>query len=312
MKSTRDAFGYQLPVMGKQNNNIICLDADLAKATKMDSFAKSFPDRFFEIGIAECNMIGIASGLSEYGYKVFISSFSSFLTGKYDVIRCSIGYSNAPVVMIGTHGGMAIGKDGVTQMGLEDIGLMRAIPGMVVLNPSTYTEAVEVIKYVCENELKSPHYVRLGRQPIVDVTENYYSENGFEFGKGVVVKDGSDITMFSTGCILPDVVESAKLIEDRIGKSVRIINFHTLKPIDETIIKKCAIETNYLFTVEDHSIVGGLGSIVSEVLVRTHPVKLTMIGLNDVFPESGEPSELYEKYGLSVNKIVERVVNELG
>jgi len=309
MKATRDALGYQLPIMGDKYDNIIALDADLGKATKIASFKESHPDRFFQIGIAEANMIGIASGLSEYGYKVFLASFGSFITGRYDIIRCSLAYSNRPVVIVGSHVGMAIGKDGVTQMGLEDVSIMRALPNMKILNPATYTEAVEVIKYLCNTDLDSPHYLRLGRQPVEDVFENGYD---FEFGKGVEVIGGNDITIFSTGCVLSDVLDSAHTIEEQTGKSVRVINIHTLKPIDKDIIIKASKETDLLVTVEDHSIIGGLGSAVSEVLTEHCPSRLVRIGLNDEFPESGPPTDLYEKYGLSSSQISTRVIDELG
>jgi transketolase len=308
MKATREAFGNTLPLMGDTNENILALDADLGGATKIRAFGERHPDRFFQMGIAEANMIGVASGLSEYGYKVFLASFGSFLTGRYDMIRCSLAYPNQPVVLVGTHVGMAIGKDGVTQMGLEDVSLMRALPNMKVLNPATYTEAVEVIKYLCNTDLDSPHYLRLGRQPIEDVFENDYN---FEFGKGVEVVGGDDVTIISTGCVLPDVLDSAKVIEEQTGNSVRVINIHTLKPIDEEIIIKASKETDLIVTVEDHSIIGGLGSAVSEVLTEHCPSRLVRIGLNDEFPESGPPTDLYEKYGLSSSQISKRVIDEL-
>jgi transketolase len=203
---------------------------------------------------------------------------------------------------------MAIGKDGVTQMALEDVGIMRALPNMKILNPATYSEAIKAITYLCETKLGGPYFLRLGRQPIEDVLENIDS---FEFGKAVVVKEGKDITLFSTGCILPDVLHAAKEIENISNHTVRVINFHTLKPIDKEIIIKCAKETKHLFSIEDHSIVGGLGSIISEVLTDEYPSKLTRIGLNDVFPESGSPKDLYEKYGLSSKQIFNKIMNNI-
>ena len=305
MRATREAFGEHLPVMGERHNNIVALDADLGKATKIASFREAHPDRFFQIGIAEANMIGVASGISEYGYKVFLASFGSFLTGRYDQIRCSLAYSNRPVVLVGTHVGMAIGKDGVTQMGLEDVSIMRALPNMKVLNPATFSEAKKVIEFLAETELDSPYYLRLGRQPVKDI------DIPFEIGKGQTIKEGDDITLLSTGCILGDVVESASIIEDMTQMSVRVVSFTSLKPIDRDMIVKCAQETKQLFTIEDHSIIGGLGSIVSDVLSEEYPAKVVKIGLNDVFPESAPPADLYEKYGLSSNQISKRVVSEL-
>jgi len=307
MKAVREAFQDRLPVVGKQNNKIVALDADLGKATKIASFKESIPERFFQIGIAEANMIGIASGMSEYGYKVFMASFGSFLTGRYDIIRCSIAYPNRPVVLVGTHVGMAIGKDGVTQMGLEDVSLMRALPNMKVLNPATYSEAVRMIDYLSETELDSPYYLRLGRQPVEDILV----DNEFELGKASIVKKGGHITLFSTGCILSDVMEAARKLESERDINVRVVNFPTIKPIDKDMIVKCASETDYLFSIEDHSIVGGFGSAISEVLTETNPKKLVRIGLDDIFPESAPPNDLYEKYGLSSNQIVKRVLNEL-
>ena len=304
MKATREAFGNHLPIMGDKYDNIVALDADLGKATKIASCGESYPERFFQMGIAEANMIGVASGISEYGYKVFLASFGSFLTGRYDQIRCSLAYSNRPVVLVGTHVGMAIGKDGVTQMGLEDVSIMRALPNMVVLNPASYSEAVKVIEYLCEADLQSPHYLRLGRQPVEDI------EMPFEIGKGQIVKEGDDITIFSTGCILGDVMESVKIIENRTEHRVRVVNIPTLKPIDDDIIVECAKKSSMLFTVEDHSIIGGLGSAVSDALTEKYPAKLSKIGLNDIFPESAPPADLYEKYGLSSNQIAKRVISE--
>ena len=305
MRATREAFGEHLPVMGEKHNNIVALDADLGKATKIASFRDSHPDRFFQIGIAEANMIGVASGISEYGYKVFLASFGSFLTGRYDQIRCSLAYPNQPVVLVGTHVGMAIGKDGVTQMGLEDVSIMRALPNMKVLNPATFSEAKKVIEFLAETELDSPYYLRLGRQPVKDI------DIPFEIGKGQIIKEGDDITLLSTGCILSDVMDSASIIEDMTQMSVRVVSFTSLKPIDRDLIVKCAQETKRLFTIEDHSIIGGLGSIVSDVLSEEYPAKVVKIGLNDVFPESAPPADLYEKYGLSSNQISKRVVSEL-
>jgi len=311
MLATRDAFGIQLTESAKKNKSIVALSADLAKATRLSRFQQEIPDRFFEIGIAECNMIGIGSGLSEYGYKVFMASFASFLTGKYDVIRVSIGYSCAPVVLVGTHAGLAIGKDGVTQMGLEDLSLMRSLPNMSVINPATYSEALYTVKFLCDSKLQNPHYLRLGRQPIEDPLKQYYDQNEFEFGKAIIVKPGSDLTIFSTGCVLPDVLRASEIIEKESSKTVRVVNIHTIKPIDKKMILRCAVETKQLFSVEDHTIIGGLGTCISEVLTDSLPKKLIRIGLNDTFPESAPPIDLYEKYGLSTNQISRRILSEL-
>ena len=310
MRATREAFGEHLPVMGEKHNNIVALDADLGKATKIASFGQAHPDRFFQMGIAEANMIGVASGLSEYDYKVFLASFGSFLTGRYDMIRCSLAYPNRPVVLVGTHVGMAIGKDGVTQMGLEDVSIMRALPNMVVLNPASYSEAIKVIEYLCDTELESPHYLRLCRQPVEDI------EMPFEFGKGQIVKDNEneyvDCTIISTGCILGDVLQAADLIEKNSPRLIRVINMPTLKPIDEELIIHAAEWSKMLVTVEDHTIVGGLGSAVADVLSEhDNTPSLFKIGLNDIFPESAPPNDLYEKYGLSAGQIKEQILDAL-
>jgi len=309
MKATRDAVKDILPIMGEKHDDIIVLDADIGSATRLSSFGQKFPNRFFQIGIAEANMIGISSGLSEHGFKVFIGSFSSFLTGRYDIIRCSLAYSESPVVLIGSHVGMAIGKDGVTQMGLEDISIMRSLPNMKILNPATYTEAVEIIKYLCENTIDSPHYIRIGRQPVEDpISKLSYS---FNFGKGYKISEGQDITFFSTGCILSDVLKTKLKIEQDTNLTVRVINFHTLKPIDKKIIVKAAKETNFLFSIEDHSVVGGLGSIIADVLSEIYPKKIIKFGLNDQFPESGSPEDLYDKYELNPDKIYKKVIEHV-
>ena len=310
MRATREAFGEHLPVMGEKHNNIVALDADLGKATKIASFGQAHPERFFQMGIAEANMIGVASGLSEYDYKVFLASFGSFLTGRYDIIRCSLAYPNRPVVLVGTHVGMAIGKDGVTQMGLEDVSIMRALPNMVILNPASYSEAIKVIEYLCDTELESPHYLRLGRQPVEDI------EMPFEFGKGQIVKDEEneyvDCTIISTGCILGDVLQAVKLVEKNTPRLIRVVNMPTLKPIDEEMILHCAEWSKVLVTVEDHTVVGGLGSAVSDVLAEhVHMPPLYKIGLNDIFPESAPPNDLYDKYGLSSGEIARQVLDAL-
>jgi transketolase len=296
--------------MGEKHNNIVALDADLGKATKIASFGQAHPDRFFQMGIAEANMIGVASGLSEYDYKVFLASFGSFLTGRYDMIRCSLAYPNRPVVLVGTHVGMAIGKDGVTQMGLEDVSIMRALPNMKVLNPASYSEAIKVIEYLCNTDLKSPHYLRLGRQPVEDV------EMPFEFGKGQIVKDNEneyvDCTIISTGCILGDVLQAAEMIEKNSSRLVSVINMPTLKPIDDELIIHAAEWSKVLVTVEDHTIVGGLGSAVADVIAEhEHMPPLYKIGLEDVFPESAPPNDLYDKYGLSSQEIAKQVIDAL-
>jgi len=304
MKATRDGFGDQLVESAKNNKNIIGLSADLGKATKINKFAEVYPERFFECGIAENNMIGIASGLAAEGFKPFITSFAAFLTGKYDTIRCSIAYPNESVVIVGSHGGMAIGKDGVTQMGLEDVAIMRALPNMIILNPATYIEAKAITKYLCETKLTQPHYLRIGRQPVKEVFDENYI---FDINEGYhVLNNDTDELVLSTGCILPEVLEATKDLD------VTVVNVPLLKPISLNLKKYITyFSWKNIFTVEDHSIIGGLGSITAEILAESGSIsKLTRIGLNDIFPESGPTEKLYEKYGLSSNKIREKILNE--
>jgi len=300
MKATRDGFGDQLLESAKRNKKIIGLGADLGKATRIDKFAEKYPKRFFECGIAENNMIGIASGLAAEGFKPFITSFSAFLTGKYDTIRCSIAYSNEPVIIVGSHGGLAIGRDGVTQMGLEDVAIMRALPNMTIFNPGSYIEARAITKYLCEENLKGPHYLRIGRQPIKEIfDENYYN---FILDNGICIKNGDKGIVFTTGCMLPNVIEATKKL------NVRVIHFPVLKPFPKYIITHYAEYYDKIITVEDHSIIGGLGSIVAEVLAESeYSSRLLRIGLQDQFPESGSPDDLYDKYGLSIEKIRKKV-----
>ncbi len=285
------------------DERIVVINADLGKATHADKFRCVCPERFFEVGIAEANMIGIASGMSEYGYKVVISSFSSFLTGRYDIIRCSLAYPNCPVVIVGSHSGMAIGKDGVTQMGLEDVNLMRGLPNMQILQPSTYIEAKRITEYVINDDKLT--YLRIGRQPCVEVFDESYQ---FEFGKGNVIVHGLDTTIFSSGCVLEQCMEAA----DKSQLCANLINMPTIKPIDHEIIMKYANKSNLLVTVEDHSIVGGLGTAVAEVLAENGcSTPMIRIGINDAFVESGPPNDLYKKYGLTKDAIVQRVLSNV-
>ena len=303
MKATRDGFGDQLVESGGDHYDIVVLGADLGKATKINKFAEKYPDRYFECGIAENNMIGIGSGLAANGYNVFMSSFASFLTGKYDTIRCSIAYPDEPVILVGTHGGMAIGKDGVTQMGLEDVAIMRALPNMMVINPATYSEARYWTKWLCEVNPLGPVYLRLGRQPVKEV----FPED-WPFAHDNTIKQGKSSTLvFTTGCILPDALEATEELD------VTIIHVPVLRPIDSGWLYYTVRAFDHIFTVEDHSIIGGLGSLVAEHMAEAGShAKLVRIGLNDQFPESGPPEQLYEKYGLSANKIKEKIIKYAG
>jgi transketolase len=297
MKATRDGFGDQLAAMANIKT-LVVLNADLADATRLKKFAAAAPNRYMEIGIAEANMIGIAAGLSEYGYKVVIPSFAAFITGRYDIIRCSLAYQNKPVLVVGTHAGMAIGKDGVTQMGLEDINLMRGLPNMNIIQPATYYEAMRATEYAINSDKLI--YLRLGRQP---VKEMFDEDCEFKFGKGQVCLEGSHITVISSGCTL----EMAHNAATKMGAS--LINMPTLKPIDKDIIKIYARTSKLIVTVEDHTIVGGLGSAVAEVLAEAYNCssQLLRIGIQDEFVESGPPADLYDKYGLTADSIVNQI-----
>jgi len=304
MIATRDAFGNQLLRSAKINNKILVLNADLGKATKTEKFGIEYSDRFFEIGIAESNMIGIGSGLSEYGFKVVMTSFASFLTGKYDVIRISLAYSKAPVILVGTHAGLAIGKDGVTQMGLEDISIMRSLPNMKVMQPATPIETEKMLEYLLRIDLDGPVYLRLGRQPVYEIFDENYE---FVPDKGVVCKEGTELAIFVTGCLLDEVLKAV----ENSKKKCAVINIHTIKPIDREIVLRFSKQCGKVMTIEDHSIIGGLGSTISEILSDENPTLLKRIGLNDIFPESGNPSELWEKYGLSSEKIKKSILDFL-
>lgn len=304
MKATRDGFGDQLAVMA-DNENLVVLNADLADATRLREFAKAAPDRYFEIGIAEANMIGIASGMAEYGYKVIIPSFAAFITGRYDIIRCSLAYPNKPVVVVGTHAGMAIGKDGVTQMGLEDVNLMRGLPNMHIIQPATYYEALRATEYAINSDKLI--YLRLGRQPVKELFEESYK---FEFGKGRICylsgkSENDEIVIISSGCVLEMVCDAASEFD------ATVINMPTLKPIDKELIHRYT-NSKLIVTVEDHTVIGGLGTAVAEVLAEIqHSTSLLRIGIQDQFVESGPPADLYEKYGLTVAGIVKQINNVL-
>lgn len=307
MRATRDAFGKKLLELG-HDERIIVISADLASPTRTIDFAEKYPDRFFEVGIAENNMIGIASGLSEYKTnRVIISSFGAFLTSKFEVIRNSIGYSKAPVIIVGTHAGLAIGRDGVTQMGLDDIGLMRLIPGMMILQPATPMQAEKITEYVINNNLNFPVYIRLGRQPCKEYFDDNYQ---LDLNRADILRFGSDITLFTTGCILEETIKTQEILS-RYNIGVSVINIVCLKPISKDIIVEHSKNKKLIVTIEDHSIIGGLGSAICEVLSENLPTKVLRFGVQDVFPESGDPKDLYGKYELSGEKIAAKILREL-
>jgi transketolase len=307
-KATRQAFGEALAKLGEKHKNIVVLDADLAKSTKSELFAKKFPERFFEMGIAEANMIGTAAGLAFEGRIPFACSFGAFLTGRYDTIRLSVAYAGANVRLIGTHAGVGIGDDGHSQMGLEDISLMRALPTMGVFQPMDARETELLMEYLV-TDWKGPAYVRLTRQNLPD----YYPEGApFRFGKLLELQKGTgQVACIASGAGVAEAMEASKLLASQ-GISMSVWNAHSLKPFDGNMTQEIASKHQLLVTVEDHSIIGGLGSCVAEVLAnqRSH-ARLIRIGVQDDFGQSGEGPELFELYGLSAAKIAERVRGSL-
>lgn len=303
-KASRAAFGEALVHLGEKHPEIVVLDADLSVSTKSIGFAKKFPDRFFQMGIAEANMIGTAAGLALSGKTPFLCSFGCFVVGRFETIRISIAYNQVNARIIGTHAGLGIGEDGYTQMALEDIALMRSLPGMGVLQPADAIETQSMIEYLAGHH-KGPVYVRLTRQNLVSLFNEDYE---FHYGKGVLLKEGKDVAFFATGGVVYNSYLAAEQLEKK-GISPTVVNIHTLKPIDEELIIHVAKSHKQLVTVEDHNIIGGLGSAVSEVLAENGiGTPLLRIGVEDIYGESGTAEDLYEKYGLSSNKIYEKTL----
>ena len=301
--ATRDSYGNALVEIGNESDKLIVLDADLAAATKTGVFKKAFPDRHIDCGIAECNMAGIAAGLSTCGYVPFMSTFAMFASGRaFEQVRNSIGYPHLNVKIGATHAGISVGEDGATHQCNEDLALMREIPGMVVLNPADDVEARAAVRAAFE--YNGPVYIRFGRLavPVINDEATYK----FEIGKGVELKDGKDLTIIATGLCVNEALEAAKMLAAD-GIDAKVINIHTIKPIDSELIVKAAKETGRIFTVEEHSIIGGLGSAVAEVLAEECPTKLTRIGVKDVFGESGPAKELLHKYELDAEGIVKQI-----
>jgi len=290
-KATRQAFGEALAELGGTNPDIVVFDADLSKSTMSKLFAEKYPDRFFEMGIQEANMVGAGAGMALSGKIPFICSFACFLTGRYDTIRMSVSYSQAPVRIVGTHAGIGIGEDGNSQMGLEDIGLMRGLPHMAVIQPADELETKQAVRFLA-NEHRGPAYLRLSRQKLADVSPEGYR---FRLGKGVVLREGKDVTCFASGGTVEGAVEAAQNLAGQ-GIDVRVVNLSTIKPIDVDLVVKCAKETGKIFTVEDHNIIGGMGSAVCEVVAEHCPASVKRWGLFDTFGESGSTKALYAKY----------------
>ena len=302
--ATRDSYGNALVEIGKEHSNLVVLDAYLAAATKTGVFKKEFPERHIDCGIAEANMMGIAAGMSTCGYVPFVSTFAMFAAGRaFEQVRNAIGYPHLNVKIGATHAGISVGEDGASHQCNEDLALMRTIPGMVVINPSDDVEAKAAVKAAFD--YYGPVYIRFGRlaAPVINENDNYK----FELGKGVTLKDGNDLTIIATGLEVAYAIEAAEMLEEK-GISTRVINIHTIKPIDRDLIIKAAKETGKIITVEEHSVIGGLGSAVAEVLTEECPTKQLRIGMNDVFGESGPALELIKKYGLDAEGIFNKVM----
>ena len=299
--ATREAYGKALASLANVNENIVVLDADLSKSTKTADFKAVCEERFINMGIAEGNMMGVAAGLSTCGKIPYVSTFAMFAAGRaFEQIRNSICYPKLNVKVCATHAGLTVGEDGASHQSIEDLSLMRSIPNMTVICPSDAVETEAAIKAIAEYD--GPCYVRLGRAAVNVINDN----EGYEFkiGKGVTLSEGNDVTIVATG-IMVDVALEAKDLLAAEGVNARIINIHTLKPIDTEILEKAATETKAIVTVEEHSIIGGLGSAVSEVVCEIYPVPVIKVGVRDVFGESGLPNQLLEKYGLTAEKVVE-------
>ena len=297
--ATRASFGNALVELGKEYENMIVLDADLAGATQTGIFKKAFPERHIDCGIAECNMIGIAAGLAATGKVPFASTFAMFAAGRaYEQVRNSVGYPKLNVKIGATHGGISVGEDGATHQCCEDFALMRTIPGMIVASPADDVEAKAMVRAAYDHY--GPVYMRFGRAavPVINDEANYT----FEFGKGIVMKDGTDVTIIANGLCVAESLEAAeKLAAD--GISAKVINMHTIKPLDTELVIESAKATGKVVTVEEHSIIGGLGGAVCECLAEANPVPVKRIGINDVYGESGSAAQLIKKYGLDAEAI---------
>ena len=302
--ATRESYGEELAKLGEENEKIIVLDADLSTATKTEIFAKKFPERFINVGIAEQNLMGIAAGLSTFGKIPYASTFAVFAAGRgYEQIRNSITYPNLNVKICATHAGITVGEDGATHQMLEDLSLMRSLPNMTVISTSDDTQTRWAVREI--SKIYGPVYLRLCRMatPVI-----YEGNNQFEIGKGVQIGDGSDATIIATGVTVSEALKAQEVLREN-DVNVRVIDIHTIKPIDKELIVKSAKETKRIITIEDHNIIGGLGSAVCEVLSEEYPTKVERMGVPDTFGRSGKPDELMRYYKIDSNAIVNRVLN---
>ena len=300
-KATRQSYGEALLELGKENKNVVVFDADLSTATKTELFAKEFPDRFFDMGIAEQNMISTAAGMATCGKIAYASTFAVFAAGRaYDQIRNSVCYPKLNVKICATHAGVTVGEDGATHQMLEDISMMRTLPNMTVISTSDDTETKWAVKEI--SKINGPVYLRLSRP----ATPVIYDENQkFEIGKAIQIGDGTDATIFATGVTVSEALKAQEQLKQK-GINVRVVDIHTIKPIDRDMIIKCAKETKKLISIEDHNIIGGLGSAISEVLTEEYPTKLIKLGINDTFGKSGNAVELMKYFGITAEKIIEQ------
>ena len=299
-KDTRSGFGDGLTELGRTNPNVVALCADLIGSLKMNQFIKENPERFFQIGIAEANMMGIAAGLTIGGKIHFTGTFANFSTGRvYDQIRQSIAYSGKNVKICASHAGLTLGEDGATHQILEDIGLMKMLPGMTVINTCDYNQTKAATIAIAEHE--GPVYLRFGR-PVVPIFMPDYKEEKFEIGKGILLTEGTDVTIVATGHLVWEALQASEKLEAQ-GISAEVINIHTIKPLDEDIILKSVKKTGCIVTAEEHNIIGGLGESVARTLSLKAPTPQEFVGTNDTFGESGTPAQLMEKYGLDANSV---------
>ena len=299
--ATRDAYGKALVELGEKNPNVLVLDADLAAATKTGAFKKAFPERFFDTGIAEGNMMGVAGGLATTGYTVFASSFAMFSAGRaFEQVRNTIAYPHLNVKIGATHAGISVGEDGASHQCCEDIALMRSIPGMVILNPADDIEARAAVLAAAEHD--GPVYMRFGRLAVPRIFDENYK---FEIGKAVTLKEGSDVTIIATGLMVNEAIEAAKTLEAE-GISVELINMHTIKPLDKEAVIKAAKKTGCIVTAEEHNVIGGLGDAVCDAVCEEYPVPVVKLGVEDTFGKSGPAVELLHIFGLDADNIVKK------
>lgn len=307
-KDTRSGFGAGLHELGRQNSDVVALCADLTGSLKMDAFKAEFPERFFQVGIAEANMIGIAAGLTIGGKIPFVGTFAAFATGRvYDQVRQSVAYSEKNVKICASHAGITLGEDGATHQILEDIGLMKMLPGMTVIHPCDYNQTKAATIAIADHE--GPVYLRFGRPAVPNFTP---VDEKFEIGKAQILTEGTDVTIVATGHMVWEAIQAAEELETK-GISAEVINVHTIKPLDENAILKSVSKTKCLVSAEEHQIAGGLGETIASLLVRNFPISMEMIGIQDVWGQSGTPVQLLEKYGLNWENIVlatERVVKK--